>query len=488
MSSTKIPSPYLAFRNAAVRHPDDAFVHTGALRIGRAAALRSVDGIAAELRAQGVRAGDLVALELPATLDLLFTLALWHEGATGVPLAAHIPSDSIPTGILLVTASNTRRWERTLIVDAELLRRAEARVASNDPVIEFDRDFPARIHFSSGTTGRPKAIATSFGALDTLTADPDTTWLRGAPFLMMMPPGSLFGFAAFYASVRSENTFWLVNPGDPDHTIELARQSGATALKGSPAQVASVLERLEERGERLPLLDTVFTAGAALSPIVAARMRAVADGCELHMAYGSTEGLLVSARYRDSSDPTDLGEVSPTARIEIVDATDSVLAPGVVGRIRYQNTHMATEYLNDPEASAAAFTDGWYYPGDLGMLTVDGKLVLAGRESEVLNADGVKLDPTVLDHRALEDPLVRDAAGFVYRDRGGVSRFGLALVPREGFDADGFVRSLNENISHGLPTLIVRVEQIPRNGGGKVLRRELTARFSESPTAPTLHA
>mgnify|MGYP003353367339 CR=1 FL=1 len=57
-------------------------------------------------------------------------------------------------------------------------------------------------------------------------------------------------------------------------------------------------------------------------------------------------------------------------------------------------------YFRDPEQTKAAFRDGWFYPGDLGTLTDDGRLRLAGRSSEIVNAGGVKVDPATLSAQA----------------------------------------------------------------------------------------
>ena len=134
---------------------------------------------------------------------------------------------------------------------------------------------------------------------------------------------------------------------------------------------------------------------------------------------------------------------------------------------------MADRYLGNAEASARAFKDGWFYPGDLGFIRPDGGLSLAGRDSEILNAGGVKVDPNRLDHFALTIPGVRDASSFEYETSSGVPAVGIALVADDDIDVNGLLADLKAEFSTAAPSLVARVDAIPRTRNGKPLRRQL---------------
>jgi acyl-coenzyme A synthetase/AMP-(fatty) acid ligase len=262
--------------------------------------------------------------------------------------------------------------------------------------------------------------------------------------------------------------------------VRLADENGVTSLKGSPAQIAGLVDELEAEGKTLPSVETVFVGGTVMPPGVADRTRNAMVDCEIFSMYGSTEATIGTSRRYDSDDPSNAGEVLPGSTIEIVDEDDQPLPPGVPGRIRHKSAGMIHEYLSNPEASARAFRDGWFYSGDLGYFRPDGGLTLTGREAEVLNAGGVKIDPTRLDHAALEQPHVLDACSFEYQTASGLKQIGMALVTEDGIDIQQLVDALATEFGPAAPKLIARVDVIPRNAMGKPMRRTLAENYRES--------
>jgi long-chain acyl-CoA synthetase len=172
--------------------------------------------------------------------------------------------------------------------------------------------------------------------------------------------------------------------------------------------------------------------------------------------------------------------VMPGSNIEVVDEQDQLVPEGVAGRIRQRSLGMAGGYLGDPAATERAFRDGWFYSGDLGFIRPDGGLTLTGRESEVLNAGGVKVDPNRLDQFALTNPAVLDACSFDYATASGIRQIGIALVAEDGLDVEALIAELAGEFGAASPKLVARVDTIPRTVTGKPLRRELAERYRES--------
>ena len=140
---------------------------------------------------------------------------------------------------------------------------------------------------------------------------------------------------------------------------------------------------------------------------------------------------------------------------------------------------MIHAYLGNSEASARAFRDGWFYSGDLGFFRPDGGLTLTGREAEVLNAGGVKIDPNRLDHVALGHPGVIDACSFEYQTASGLTQIGMALVTEQSVNVQELVDALASEFGPAAPKLIARVDAVPRNAMGKPMRRTLAERYRE---------
>jgi acyl-coenzyme A synthetase/AMP-(fatty) acid ligase len=173
-----------------------------------------------------------------------------------------------------------------------------------------------------------------------------------------------------------------------------------------------------------------------------------------------------------------VGKLNPGIELQIVDEDGNQLPDGERGQIRYRTRVMASEYYKNAEASAKSFRDGWFYPGDLGWLIVGG-LYIGGRETEVINLNGVKIDPAVLDEVALELEIYKEAAAFGYRDMRDQSQLAFALVL-----ADESKRKLGEKAIEKAIQAKYKIKNIsfnylpllPRGETGKVLRAELTDR------------
>lgn len=243
------------------------------------------------------------------------------------------------------------------------------------------------------------------------------------------------------------------------------------------AQIAALVDALATEGTKVPALRVIQFAGSILPSPVAAAARRI-TGAEIHNLYGSTETGTVATRYEDSDDPFDAGHVADGAEIRIVDGDGRPVPAGTTGTIQYRRPFQATEYFRDPEATARAFRDGWFLPGDLGTLSADGRLRLEGRASEIVNAGGVKIDPARLDAAVAGLPGIRDAAGFAVVNRLGLTEIALAVVPGAGFDAEALVRRLRANLGSAAPTVLFTVDAIPRNRLGKPLRHEIAARYA----------
>ena len=132
-------------------------------------------------------------------------------------------------------------------------------------------------------------------------------------------------------------------------------------------------------------------------------------------------------------------------------------------------TRPVSGYLNDPIATAEQFRDGWFYPGDLGAVTADGLLILSGRASEVINAGGVKVAPSVIEQALDERREVAEAAAFGAPDADGIVRIWAAVVANEPLDLAALAAHLKGRLGESAPRLF-QVSSLPRTGNGKVLR------------------
>ena len=138
----------------------------------------------------------------------------------------------------------------------------------------------------------------------------------------------------------------------------------------------------------------------------------------------------------------------------------------------------ARSYLDDPAATARAFRDGWYYPGDLGFLAPEGALFLKGRADDLINYDGTKIYPADIELALQQHPAVAEAAAFPVLVDGFRQRPVAAVLLKAPATPDELLAFGRERLGMRSPRDVHIVHEFPRNAVGKVLKRELAARFS----------
>jgi acyl-coenzyme A synthetase/AMP-(fatty) acid ligase len=473
------PNPFLYLQANADASPDAVFAQSPDQVLTNAEAVVYAKKVAYEMRRLGVKAGDVVALDLPDMLSIVFTEAVYHEGGVSTVL----PDGFVADGAFRVDWIFSRKTPtpqknaRVVMVDLRFLQQVDQNPYGITPS-EAPIDI-LRIVLSSGTTGAPKAIAMGRDmelAMDAALA----SWFRSGPHLVLMDIGTARGIGELFLSVKGRRPFLSVGGATPAEIARVARQNSVKSVKGSPAQLVGLVDELEASGRTLPSIEKVYFSGTSMPPGLASRIRQVTEGCTVFSNYGSTEVGGIAVREYNSDDPFDAGKVSPGALLEIVDDDDVALPNGEQGRIRVKTPGMSTEYLGNPEATLRTFKDGWFYPGDLGVIRADKGLTLAGRESDIINAGGVKIDPARLDQFALNVDGVIDACSFGYTTTSGLLQIGIALVVEGDFDAQALSSGLTREFGAAAPRLIARVDSVPRTATGKPVRRTLAERFGES--------
>jgi long-chain acyl-CoA synthetase len=475
-------NPFVCLERNAQTNPSGVFVETVDNRILNSEALVHVKKLAFELRYLGVKPGDLIALELPDSIGVLFVMAAYHEAcATAVLPRGFVPNAAYTVDwMFTTTAEHSANATRTVSVDAQFIQRVD-----QNPYGISARAYPSddsifRLSFSSGTTGTPKAMTSSLGRMASNSVNALETWMEGDPFLVFFGLAASAGHNAFCLSVLDGRPFLSVGNSGASAIVDLAARNSVTSLKASPAQLEAFVEELEKQKRTLPHVQSIYTMGTVMPPALSARLREATGGCEVYTLYGSTEATIATVRYYDSFDPFDAGHAFPGTEIEIVDEMGEREPDGAVGRIRLKTPHMVHSYFGDPDATAKSFKDGWFYPGDLGLIREDGGLTLAGRSSEILNAGGVKIDPTVLDLFARAHPSIVDAASFTYVSTTGIDQIGIALVSEDDLDVAALIQDFKMKFGEASPQLVARVPEIPRNATGKPLRLELAEKYAGS--------
>jgi acyl-coenzyme A synthetase/AMP-(fatty) acid ligase len=132
----------------------------------------------------------------------------------------------------------------------------------------------------------------------------------------------------------------------------------------------------------------------------------------------------------------------------------------------------ASAYTGDPVASARV-QDGWVYPGDVGAVSSDGLLTVAGRAGELINSGGNKVSPRVIEDVLLSFAGVREAAAFGVPDSLGLTRIWAAMVVDRPVDGAALQAFCVARLGNVAPKHVMKMDALPRNESGKILRTEL---------------
>jgi acyl-coenzyme A synthetase/AMP-(fatty) acid ligase len=429
---------------------------------------------AGKLRRSGIRPGHVVFTCLPKRPTLVVSLALFHEAAISCANHGYGPIDQGLAVDFVISDKALPDFpaDRTILVNPQWQADLREQPGDIEPIDYQSVQDDCRLILTSGSTGQSKAVAFSVTALVARMTNLLSYWVSGGVEVDLMPP-STFAFVAALARLSIGATCYLF--ASADSLIAGLRKFAVTGVTGSPAQLTALARALKNGSVTLPAMKIVRSGGAPLTQTALDLLRSQLCPNIINF-YGSTEVGGISAEpARDVvGDVVTAGYRCPTAEIQVVDESGTALGASQEGLIRTRSSDMARGYFRNQEQTQEYFREGWFYSGDRGYIRSDGILVLSGRESEVINCGGVKVDPVRVDQLIAADPHVTDAAVFPVENQWGMQSIAAALVVGKDFDLTALRAKLLAAIGPArTPTQFFRLEQIPRNELGKAARARL---------------
>jgi len=388
-----------------------------------------------------------------------------REGAEAAPFLATIDFVLSDVPLPNVTAFQpiTAEWRRR-VLDGE--GAAPARVPDDTATA------PLRILRTSGTTGVPKRLHFSRATRDAWLAaiqwfspyDIDTRLLMTLPFTV---EGA---YSAMTMCLRAGGTVVMVPFNQTGAIPGLIARHAINHIALLPIQLKQLLDELPADFTKHPDLHLATFGGAIGDELRALARQRLTD--RLHDVYGTNEAGFVSLRR--TGGPDGVGIIAPTVRIEVVDDADQLLPEGAEGWVRIQSDGMFQGYLDDPAANRRMIRDGWFYPGDVGILLGLRRLKIVGRGDELINVGGVKFAPDLLEDRVRGMVRLRDIGACAIRNRAGIGEVYLGVVKPPGEDDAVYGRVLDAVGRLGLGVFyVVKLDQVPRNPNGKIRRKLL---------------
>lgn len=456
---------------------------------------------AGALRNRGVRPGDRVAIfatNRPDYLEVLY--AIWWCGATAVPLSSMLHPrevadliDDCAAVICFVSEDLAAGLDSNLpLVHLDSAESASARAYAPIECTERAPDDDAWIFYTSGTTGKPKGACITHANLHAMVMAylADVEWVderSGLLHLALQSHASGLFALPFVARGAAQV---VPSRTDPDHVAALlAARDRLTffappimmrRLSASPAIAAAPVDRMG-----------TLLVGAA--PVYADDLRSAltAFGPRIWNGYGQGEtpctitamparALAAAAAAGDEDLLQSVGVPRIATRVLVVGPDDRPLPDGEVGEVVVRGPTVMRGYLDRPEASAETLRGGWLHTGDLGCFR-GGHLTLLDRSKDLVISGGANIYPREIEDVLLREPTVADIAVIGLPDAEWGERVVAIIVPAPGCSVDAArldAYCLSTMARYKRPKEYIAVDALPRNGAGKVLKRELRAQLA----------
>ncbi|MBB5632389.1 acyl-coenzyme A synthetase/AMP-(fatty) acid ligase [Cryobacterium mesophilum] len=477
--------PLRSLQDWAHERPDDLAVAGPELELSAGELWDTALRILAWIREAGVSTQETVGAAVPPSLHPAFLVALLARGGIGslVNSQAEVGLD-VPLQRLITVDGNGMKHPADVLLtfdDSAIGRLAQVDTSTVDIASPAADDICWFI-YSSGTTGAPKAVMRTVAAVEALAAPRRLRLARGA--YASLQPGTVAGsMSAFLAAITARRPHLAA--GTTEENLGMLRDRAIEIAEGSPFQLDRLLTVARRSGDRLPALQELHSAGAPLSSGLAS---ALADwfGVRVYDGYGSSETGFVAARRADVPEaPERGGVVEDGVDVEIVDDDHEPVPAGEDGRVRLRTASMGVGYFGAPDLGEhKGFHGGWFYPGDLGRL-IDGELVIIGREDDLMNVGGRKIMPHRVEEIVLEQPGVREAVACAVVDKLGIRQLAIAIVGEPINDPVKFAQKLRQPLGGILPSLIMRMDAIPRSENGKPQRSRVIDILQEQLNRPS---
>ncbi|SDF06595.1 long-chain-fatty-acid--CoA ligase [Thalassobaculum litoreum] len=505
-----------ALEASAALYPDRVAVVCGDRRIAYRDLDRAANRLAAGLAERGIGPGSIVALacpNVPAFPTAYF--AILKTGATVLPVSlllkadeiaymlghsgaaaflCHVGSETAPIGreglaaVARVESCALFAW----IAAEDGTRPDDGHPSLDDLRTEVDAfdtvnrraDDTAVVVYTSGTTGRPKGAELTHSNLliHALMIRNNGTWSSDEVLLVALPLFHIFGqICQMAAGLSGGATLVLVPKFDAATVLRLMESEGVTRFSGVPTMYWAMLNHAEKAGIGAEAFASVrgVTSGGASMPVDIMRRFDARFGTEIREGYGLSETSPAATTHAPGMPrkPGSVGTPLWGVQVRIVDDNGVELPPGERGEVVVRGHCVMKGYLNDPDATADAFRDGWFHTGDIGLLDADGYLFIVDRKKEMIIRNGMNVYPREVEEILIAHPEISLVAviGVPHDEHGQEVKAVAVRAPGSTIRESSLIAWAREQMgAHKYPRIVEFRDALPMNATGKILKRELS--------------
>ena len=338
-------------------------------------------------------------------------------------------------------------------------------------------DHPALIMCTSGTTGKPKGamlseknISTNVSDIaDYFTMDKSDTILIARPLYHCAVLTGEF----LTAIARGANIRFYSEQFNPTKMLELIKEYGITAFCGTPT-LLSIMARFN-RSNATATLRHICISGECMGTEVGMNIRKSFPTCRIYHIYGLTEACprvsyLPPEYFGDY--PDCVGIPLKSVSVKILNDHGELCRANEEGILYVKGNNVMLGYYREPEKTGKVLKEGWLCTGDIAVITDVGFLKIKGRNDDLIIKAGMNVYPAEIEGAIKQDPRVKEVLVYGFHNSFG-TQIGMKLVG--DFSSTEEVKQLCMRVlpSFQVPSVIELMDELPKNGSGKIIRRNL---------------
>ncbi len=367
----------------------------------------------------------------------------------------------------------------------------------SEPDVAIGDDDALQLMYTSGTESRPKGVTLSSRSLiaQYVSCIVDGDMEEGDVEIHSLPFYHCAQLHCFLTpDVYLGATSVILPRPDPDLIFGAIERERVTKLFCPPTVWISLLRSPAFDSHDLTSLRKGYYGASAMPVEVLKELGTRLPNVRLWNFYGQTEMAPLATILKPHEQVSRAGSAGkPAINVEtrLVDADDRPVGRGEVGEIVHRSPQAMVGYWNDPDKTAAAFKDGWFHSGDLGVMDADGYLTIVDRKKDMIKTGGENVASKEVEEVLFQHPAVAEAAVFGLAHPHWIEVVTAVVVLKAGHTTTG-----DELIAHArqhlagykVPKFIAVTDSLPKNPSGKVLKRELRHQYTHlanQPSAPT---
>lgn len=381
-------------------------------------------------------------------------------------------------------------YDSTTTAGSEL-RGLLAEVPDTDPALTIRPEDTALLMYTSGTTGKPKGVQMSHGALNMERLcehlEPAYRWEEHDLMLMVMPNFHLVGTGLSVQALYNGVPLIILPALSVPEVLETITRYRPTICCLVPTAIQMLIDHPDAKKTDFSSLRMVWYAGSAITAQLLKRA-IVEMGCKFMQFYGATEGCgaftLLRPEQHDITDEQKLkscGTPLPLIEFRVVDEEGRDLPDGSIGEFWIRSPALFSGYWNQPDVTAAALTEGgWYRSGDAGCRDAEGLLYIVDRTKDMIISGGENIYSTEVEQALVKHPAVAMAAVFGAPDGhwGEKVMAVVVLANNQTVTEDELKEHCRTLIArYKVPKSIIFTEQLPMTPSGKIKKTAIRETF-----------